>query len=262
MKNSFLLTLLAGLICGLGPGAPCLLANTPTMPITPPITAPASVISTPTSATPAPATSSHVTPGPFAIDDPMRLLVIFFASVLTNNIALAYFIGMCAFLALSKNTKVAFGMGAAVTFVTGLTAMANWLLNHFVLVPLGLESFQFLVFILTIATIVQFLELFIDRYFPPLYEAFGIFLPLITVNCTVLGTSLFMVLRQYRFWEATVFSFATGLGWMLAILLLAGLRHHLPFCRPPRYLGEIGTALLLAGLMAMAFNGFSGMVKL
>jgi Na+-transporting NADH:ubiquinone oxidoreductase subunit E len=153
-------------------------------------------------------------------------------------------------------------MGVAVTFVTGLTATANWLINHFLLVPLGLEFFQFLVFILVIAALVQFLELFIDRYFPPLYEAFGIYLPLITVNCTVLAASLFMVIRNYKFWESVVFSFATGLGWMMAILLLGGIRHHLPFTKPPKNLGEIGTALLLAGIMAMAFTGFSGMVKL
>jgi len=200
--------------------------------------------------------------GPFALGDTTRLAIIFFASCLTNNIVLTYFIGMCAFLALSKNVKVGFGMGVAVTFVTGLTAVANWLINHFLLVPLGLEFFQFLVFILTIAAIVQFLELFIDRYFPPLYEAFGIYLPLITVNCTVLAASIFMILRGYKFWEATVFSFATGLGWMMAILLLGGIRHHLSFCRPPRNLGDIGMALLLSGLMAMAFSGFSGMVKL
>ena len=200
--------------------------------------------------------------GVFAIGDVQNLFVIFFASCLTNNIALTYFIGMCAFLALSKKTKVGFGMGVAVTFVTGLTATANWLINYFLLAPLHLEFFQFMVFIIIIAAIVQFLELFMDKYFPVLYEAFGIFLPLITVNCTVLAASLFMILRQYGFWQSVVFSFGTGAGWLLAILLLAGIRHHLTFARPPKNLGEIGTALLLAGIMAMAFTGFSGMVKL
>jgi Na+-transporting NADH:ubiquinone oxidoreductase subunit E len=201
-------------------------------------------------------------PGVFAIGDPQRLVVILLASCLTNNIALAYFIGMCAFIALSKNPRVAFGMGVAVTFVTWLTASANWLINHFLLEPLGLEFFQFLVFIIVIAGIVQFLELFIDRFFPTLYEAFGIFLPLITVNCTVLAASLFMVVRQYDFWESSVFALGTSLGWLLAIMLLSGIRQHLTFTRPPRNLGDIGTALLIAGIMAMAFTGFTGMVKL
>ncbi|NLI76700.1 MAG: NADH:ubiquinone reductase (Na(+)-transporting) subunit E [Candidatus Riflebacteria bacterium] len=203
--------------------------------------------------------SAATTAGAFAVGDWSRLAAIFLSAGLVDNIALAWFIGMCAFLALSKDTRVAFGMGVAVTFVTTLTATANWLVNRFLLVPLGLEYLQFLVFILTIAAIVQFLELFVDRHFPALYEAFGIFLPLITVNCTVLAASIFMVQRQYRFWETVVFALATGLGWMLAILLLAGLRQHLAFCRPPKNLGEVGTALLLAGLLAMAFSGFAGM---
>ncbi len=211
------------------------------------------------------ATGAAQTPdyGVFSLGvEPIRLVVIFFASCLTNNIALAYFIGMCAFLALSRNVRTAFGMGVAVTFVTGLTAMVNWLINHFVLVPLGLEFFQFLVFIIVIAAIVQFLELVMDRFFPGLYEAFGIYLPLITVNCTVLAASLFMIFRHYGFWETTVFAFGTGVGWLLAIVLLAAIRQHLVFARPVRQLGDVGMALLIAGLMAMAFSGFSGMVKL
>lgn len=245
-----------GLVLGMGVAACPALAEASTA------TAVTALTAGPELVTGAPAADAAALPGSFALGDPWHLVIIFFAAMLTNNIALIHFLGLCSWLALSKNTRVAFGMGLAVTFVTTLTAVANWLLDHFLLVPLRLESFQLLVFILTIATIVQFLEMVIDRYFPALYEAFGIFLPLITVNCTVLGTSLFMVLRQYRFWEATVFSLATGLGWMLAILLLAGLRHHLPFCRPPRPLGEVGTTLLLAGLMAMAFHAFSGMMKL
>ncbi len=200
--------------------------------------------------------------GAFTLGSGKKLLVIFFASCLTNNIALAYFLGMCAFLALSRNIRTAFGMGLAVTFTTFLTTMVNWFVFHFLLAPLGLEFLHFLVFILVIAALVQFLEMFIDRFFPTLHEGFGIFLPLITVNCTVLAASLFMVIRKYGFWESATFSLGTGLGWLLAILLLAGIRQHLAFARPHRNLGPIGVSLLLAGIMAMAFAGFSGMVRL
>jgi Na+-transporting NADH:ubiquinone oxidoreductase subunit E len=194
--------------------------------------------------------------------DAARLLIIFLASAITNNIALTYFLGMCAFVSLSRNVRVALGMGTAVTLVTVLTVTANWLINAYLLEPLGLEVFRFLVFILTIAAIVQWLEIVIDRFFPALYEAFGLFLPLITVNCAILGASLFMLLREYAFAEAVCFGLGTGLGWTLAIVTLGGLRNHLIFCRPPRHLGPVGVTVILAGLMAMAFAGFSGMVKL
>ena len=191
-----------------------------------------------------------------------RLLIIFLGSLLTNNIALTYFLGMCAFLSLSRQFRVAVGMGIAVVLVMVLTAAVNWLIHFHVLVPLGLDFFQFLVFILVIAAIVQVLEQIIDRHFPTLYHAFGLFLPLIAVNCAILGTSLFMVLREYNFGETIVFALGSGLGWTLAITALTGLRHHLVFCSPPKNLGQVGTAVILAGIMAMAFAGFSGMVRL
>jgi Na+-transporting NADH:ubiquinone oxidoreductase subunit E len=191
-----------------------------------------------------------------------RLLTIFFASLLTNNIALTYFLGMCAFLSLSKKMKVAVGMGIAVVLVMVLTAAVNWVIHVTVLVPLGLDFFQFLVFILVIAAIVQVLELIIDRHFPTLYHAFGLFLPLIAVNCAILGASLFMILREYGFLETVVFALGSGLGWMLAIVSLTGLRRHLVFSSPPANLGPVGSAIILAGIMAMGFAGFSGMVRL
>lgn len=191
-----------------------------------------------------------------------HLAAIFLAAALTNNIALTGFLGMCSFIALSKNTRVACGMGVAVTVVTVLTVTVNWLVNRLLLVPLQLEIFQFLVFVLTIAALVQLLELIGDRFFPALHSAFGIYLPLITVNCAILGASLFMLNHAYDLAEAVCFALGVGVGWTLAIVTLGGLRHHLVFAAPPRHLGEVGTTMVLAGLMAMAFAGFAGLVKL
>lgn len=191
-----------------------------------------------------------------------RIAIVFLASALTNNIALTYFLGMCSFISLSRKTKVAVGMGFAVTLVTLITVTANWLINYFVLVPYGLEYLQFLVFILNIAAIVQILELVIDRYFPVLYVSFGIYLPLIVVNCAILGASLFMLYREYGFTESISFALGTGVGWTLAIVTLGGIRNQMIFSKPARNLGPFGVTIIIAGLMAMAFAGFSGMVKL
>jgi len=191
-----------------------------------------------------------------------KFIVIFLGSALTNNIALNYFLGMCPFLAVSKQLEVAGGMGIAVTVVMTVTAIANWLMNHFILEPFGLEIFQFLVFIIVISATVQVLGLLINRFSPFLREAFGIFLPLIAVNCAILGVSLFMLYRQYSFIEMVFFSLGSGIGWTIAILALGGLRKHLIFSDPPSELGEIGITLLLAGFMAMAFAGFNGIAYL
>jgi Na+-transporting NADH:ubiquinone oxidoreductase subunit E len=188
----------------------------------------------------------------------VNLPLLLFAAILTSNIALIYFLGMCPFLALSRKLDVALGMGMAVTFVTTLTAVANWLINAYVLLPFGLLYLQFLVFIITIATLVQIVEIFLDRYAPALYLSFGIFLPLITVNCAILGVSLFMVLRSYTLAQTVVYSFGSGIGWMLAIVLLGGLRKRLVYSRPPLAFGEPGIAAILAGIMALAFLGFTG----
>ena len=191
----------------------------------------------------------------------MELLLLLIASILTNNIALSYFLGMCSFIVLSKDIGVAYGMGAAVTFVITITAIANWLINYYVLLPLQLEYLQFLVFIVTIATIVQIIEIFFDRFLPGLYYAFGIFLPLITVNCTVLGVSLFMVLRSYNFAQTVFYSLGSGLGWMLAIVTIAGFRKRLIFSDPPENFSAQGITAILAGIMALAFIGFTDVIK-
>jgi len=192
----------------------------------------------------------------------LNLLLILFASILTSNIALTYFLGMCPFVTISKNIKVAFGMGWAVTFVMVVTAVSNWLINHFVLIPYELDYLQFLVFIVTIATMVQIIEIFMDRYTPHLYQAFGIFLPLITVNCSILGISLFMVLRSYGFMQTVAFSLGSGLGWLLAIIAIGALRKKLVFSSPLRNLGPTGITAILAGIMALAFIGFTGIARL
>jgi Na+-transporting NADH:ubiquinone oxidoreductase subunit E len=191
----------------------------------------------------------------------MSIPLLLFASIVTSNIALTYFLGMCPFITISKNLDVAVGMGAAVTFVMTITAAANWVLHFLVLVPLGLGFLQFLVFIVTIAFLVQLMEIFLDRYAPGLYQAFGIFLPLITVNCAILGISLFMVLRSYDFVRSVLYAFGSGLGWMLAIVAIGGLRRRLIFADPPAAFGDAGITAILAGIMALAFIGFTGVAS-
>jgi Na+-transporting NADH:ubiquinone oxidoreductase subunit E len=191
----------------------------------------------------------------------VKFLIIILSSAIINNISLTYFLGTCPFIALSKNVRAAFGMGVAVTFVIVVTAAVNHILYYNVLLPLGVDFLSFVVFILSIAAIVQLLEIFIERFLPALYMAFGIFLPLITVNCAILGVSLFMILREYEFLDALAYSFGSGVGWMLAITAMAGLRKYLALSRPVRLLGEAGITLVLAGFMALAFLGFTGMLN-
>lgn len=191
-----------------------------------------------------------------------KYIVLFIAAAITNNIALTYFLGMCPFIALSKSIKVAAGMGFAVTMVMGLTAVANYLIYYYVLVPLKVDYLYFLVFIVTIAAIVQMIEMIVDRYLPGMYMSFGIFLPLITVNCAILGVSLFMILREYGYLQTVFYSFGSGAGWMLAIVAMAGLRKYLVLSEPIEALGDVGITAILAGLMSLAFLGFAGIVNL
>ncbi len=192
----------------------------------------------------------------------MNIIVLLFASIVTSNIALTYFLGMCPFITISKNIKVAFGMGVAVTFVMTITGCANWIMLYLVLRPLGIEYLQFLVFIITIATLVQVIEIFMDRYFPVLYQAFGIFLPLITVNCAILGISIFIALRSYTFQETLFFGLGSGIGWTLAIVAIGALRRRLIFAKPLKNFGDAGITAILAGFMALAFIGFTGIASI
>lgn len=191
----------------------------------------------------------------------MDLFVIFFASIFVNNLALTYFLGMCPFISVSGDLKTAFGMGMAVTFVITLTAGLNWLVYHCILVPCKVEYLQYVTFIIVIAATVQIVELVIERFSPVLYINLGVFLPLITVNCAILGLSLFMIVRDYTFWESIVFGFGGGVGWLVAIMAMAGIRTRLRFSNVPEALKGPGITMIITGLMAMGFMGFAGMVS-
>ncbi len=187
---------------------------------------------------------------------------VFFAAIFTNNILLTNYLGMCSFLSVSKELETSAGLGIAVTFVMATTTAINWGIYHLVLVPFQLEYLRFIVFIIVIAAFVQLIEMIIERYSEGLYFAFGIFLPLITVNCAILGASLFMVIRNYDFITSFFFGFGSGLGWLLAILAMAGIRQRLKNAKVPPGLEGAGISLIIAGFMAMAFMGFSGMVNI
>ncbi len=189
--------------------------------------------------------------------------VIFFASIFTGNILLVYFLGMCSFLSVSKQIKTALGLGLAVTFVLTITSALNYIMYFYLLEPLGLEYLRYIVFIIVIAAAVQLSEMFIERYSETLYLNLGIFLPLITVNCAILGVSLFMVIRQYSFIQSVMFGAGSGLGWFLAILAMAGIRQErLNEKRVPEALRGPGIVIIITGIMAMAFIGFSGIVQI
>lgn len=185
-------------------------------------------------------------------------------SIFVENILLAYFLGMCSFLAISKKVETAIGLGAAVTFVLTLTTPLNWALNHFLLREgalgdgLDLSFLVFITFIATIAAAVQLVEMVMDRFTPALYSALGIFLPLIAVNCAILGAALFMVERDYGFGESVVYGFSSGFGWALAIVSMAAIRYKLRYSNIPAGLRGLGITMLMTGLMAIAFMAFSG----
>jgi len=187
-------------------------------------------------------------------------MVVAFAAVFTNNIILSYFLGMCSFLSVSREVKTAAGLGTAVIFVMTCTSVLNWLAYRYILVPLNLEFFRFIMFIIIIAAFVQFVEMVMDRYTPKLHMALGIFLPLITVNCAILGVSLFMVIREYSLIVTTGFGLGSGVGWLLAILAMAGIRQRMNESRIPEGLRGPGITLIIAGLMALAFIGFTGVL--
>ena len=190
------------------------------------------------------------------------LIAIFFAAIFTNNILLTNYLGMCSFLGVSKEVKTSLGLGAAVIFVMTATSVLNWLVYYYVLVPLNLQNFRFIVFIIVIAAFVQIVEMIIERVSEPLYNALGIFLPLITVNCAILGVSLFMLIREYTFAESFFYGIGSGIGWMLAILAMAGIRQNMKRSKIPKGLEGAGITLVIAGIMALAFMGFSGVLNI
>jgi len=186
-------------------------------------------------------------------------LIIFLAAILTSNMILSNFLGMCSFISVSTDFKTASGLGKAVTMVMVLTMAINYAVYWGLIVPLGLEYLQTIIFIMVIAATVQILEMAMDRFLPDLHIKLGIFLPLITVNCAILGIVLFMVIRQYNFLQSMLFALGSGLGWWLAISALAAIREKIAKSKLPRGLEGPGIAFIITGLMALAFIGFSGM---
>lgn len=188
-----------------------------------------------------------------------ELVSLALAAILAENFVLVKFLGICPFLGVSKKTDTALGMGLAVVFVMGLSSMVTWLVNQYLLIPLKLEYMQTVAFILVIAALVQFVELFLKKFVPALYTALGIYLPLITTNCAVLGAALLNVQNDYSFIQSVAFGVFSGLGFTLAIVLFASVRERLEFAKFPKPFQGFPQALITAGLIAMAFMGFSGL---
>ena len=199
----------------------------------------------------------------------MELVNLFIKSAFIENILLAFFLGMCSYLAVSRKLDTAFGLGLAVIFVLGITCPANWAINYYLLDPntnifsssdnsIDLTYLRFILFIAVIAAIVQLVEMIIEKISSKLYNSLGIFLPLIAVNCAILGGSLFMQERKYNLSESIVFSLGAGVGWFLAIIALAAIREKLRYSHIPNGLRGLGITFLMTGLMAMAFMAFSG----
>ena len=200
----------------------------------------------------------------------MDYINIFIKSVFVDNMIFAFFLGMCSYLAVSKTVKTSAGLGIAVTFVLLITVPVNYLINKYLLLPFGLEFLQTIAFILVIAALVQIVEIVLKKISPSLYQALGIFLPLITTNCAVLGVAITVVTKEFAYGgaephllnlgEATVYALATSVGYGIAMILFAGLREHLAGNQVPQAFKGLPIALITVGIMAMAFLGFSGIV--
>ncbi len=193
----------------------------------------------------------------------LGIFVIFFASIFTSNILLTNFLGMCSYLSVSRELKTAWGLGVAVVFVMTVTSVANYFVYYYLLVPLKLEYLQYIALIVVIAALVQVVEMIVDRVSDRLYAALGIFLPLITVNCAILGSSLFLVIRKYDLLQSLAFGVGSGIGWLLAIMALAGIRSKM--ARRSKVIPALegpGIVLIITGIIALGFIGFSGMVQI
>ena len=193
------------------------------------------------------------------MDQIYELLAITLGAILANNFIFSQFLGICPFLGVSKKVDTAVGMGVAVTFVMGLASAITWLVNTFILIPFDLGYMQTVAFILVIASLVQFIEMFLQKSMPSLYTALGVYLPLITTNCAVLGVALLNMQNNYNFIESVFYGITGGLGFLLAIVLFASIRERLVFADYPKSFEGFPIALVTAGLMALAFMGFSGL---
>lgn len=192
----------------------------------------------------------------------MELILIFLSAAIVNNFVLSYFLGICPFIGVSNKISSAFSMGMATTFVMSITAIVSWLIYHQILLPNNLDFLQYVSFILVIASLVQFVEMVIKKVSQPLYRALGIFLPLITTNCAILGLALFIVLKDYSFIESIFYGLGAGLGFTLAITLMAGIREELDLADVPESMKGVPITLITAGLLALAFMGFAGMITI
>lgn len=188
-----------------------------------------------------------------------NIFLIMFGAILTENFIFSRFYGICPFLGVSNKPSTAFGMGMAVTFVMTTSSAVTYAVYHLILEPLHIEYLKTIAFILIIASLVQFIEMFLKKYVPSLYGALGIYLPLITTNCAVLGAALLNIQNDYSFAESAAFGFSSALGFTMAILIFAGVREKLAFAEPPKAFKGFPILLVAAGLAAMAFSGFSGM---
>ena len=191
----------------------------------------------------------------------VELLLILISAVFVNNFVLARFLGICPFLGVSKKVETALGMGMAVIFVMTVASVVTWFIQYLVLIPFGIEYLQTIAFILVIASLVQLVEMVIQKTSPVLYQSLGIFLPLITTNCAVLGVAVLNIQKSYTFLESVVFALGAGLGFTLAMVLFAGLRERTDLCPVPKAFRGTALALVTAGLLSLAFMGFAGLVK-
>jgi Na+-translocating ferredoxin:NAD+ oxidoreductase subunit A len=190
----------------------------------------------------------------------MELFIIFISAAIVNNFVLSYFLGICPFIGVSNKSSSAISMGMATTFVMVMTAMVSWFIFNIILVPNGLEFLQIPAFILVIASLVQFVEMVIKKVSQSLYRALGIFLPLITTNCAILGLALFLVMRDYSFMQSIIFGFGAGAGFTLALVIMAGIREELDLADVPKAFRGAPITLIVAGILALAFMGFAGMI--
>ena len=188
----------------------------------------------------------------------MEYIIIFIAAVFVNNVVLAQFLGICPFLGVSKKIKTAVGMSGAVTFVLTISSIITFLINEYLLDTFGLGYLQTIVFILVIASLVQMTEIVIKKISPPLYQALGVFLPLISSNCAILGVAILIIQKEYNLMQAVVYSISTAIGFALALIIFAGIREQMERTNIPSAMKGMPIALIVAGLLAMAFMGFSG----
>jgi Na+-translocating ferredoxin:NAD+ oxidoreductase subunit A len=190
----------------------------------------------------------------------MELIIIFISAAIVNNFVLSLFLGICPFVGVSNKITSAYSMGMAVTFVMAITSVVSWLLYNQILVPYELQFLQIPSFILVIASLVQFVEMVVKKVSQPLYRALGIFLPLITTNCAILGLALLLSMREYTFIESVVFGFGAGAGFTMALVLMAGIREELELADVPKSFRGAPITMIVAGILALAFMGFAGMI--